>query len=103
MRQRIGDSMSLVILGRVNLFRRRALITAALSAALATPPAVQSGQPASQVSDGDWSSLGRTPEQHHFSPLKAINDGNVKRLGLAWHAELPTADGLLANPLVDDG
>src|SRR5271156_4691066 len=52
---------------------------------------------------GEWSMLGRTPEQHHFSPLAAINEANVKTLGLAWHADLPTADGLLANPLVAEG
>jgi glucose dehydrogenase len=52
---------------------------------------------------GQWSMLGRGPEQHHFSPLVAIDDSNVKTLGLAWHADMPTADGLLANPLVADG
>lgn len=52
---------------------------------------------------GEWSLLGRTPEQHHYSPLRAINDRNVQHLGLVWFADLPTADGLLANPLVAGG
>jgi quinohemoprotein ethanol dehydrogenase len=52
---------------------------------------------------GEWSVLGRTAEQHHYTPLASIEPGNVKSLGLAWHADLPTADGLLANPLVADG
>jgi quinohemoprotein ethanol dehydrogenase len=53
--------------------------------------------------DGEWTLLGRTNEQHHYSPLRAINTANVKQLGLAWYADLPTQDGLLANPLVADG
>jgi quinohemoprotein ethanol dehydrogenase len=55
------------------------------------------------LAPGEWSMLGRTSEQHHFSPLAAINDSNVKQLGLGWYADLPTQDGLLANPLVADG
>jgi quinohemoprotein ethanol dehydrogenase len=52
---------------------------------------------------GDWAMLGRTPDQHHFSPLSKVNDRNVGQLGLAWHIDLPTQDGLLGNPLVADG
>jgi PQQ-dependent dehydrogenase (methanol/ethanol family) len=58
---------------------------------------------ASPERPGEWSMLGRTTEQHHFSPLRQINDSNVGRLGLTWHSDLPTTDGLLANPLVMDG
>lgn len=70
----------------------------AATASAATPPGA-----AQPNSAGDWSQLGRTAEQHHYSPLSAINDANVRSLGLAWHADLPTGDGLLANPLVADG
>jgi PQQ-dependent dehydrogenase (methanol/ethanol family) len=63
----------------------------AASAPLPAPPAAE------------WSLLGRTPEQHHYSPLRAIDDRSVQQLGLAWFADLPTADGLLANPLVEHG
>jgi PQQ-dependent dehydrogenase (methanol/ethanol family) len=56
-----------------------------------------------QPAAGEWSLLGRTADQHHYSPLSTINDANVKQLGLAWYADLPTMDGLLANPLVFDG
>ena len=52
---------------------------------------------------GEWSLLGRTAEQHHYSPLQAIDEHNVGQLGLAWFADLPTTDGLLANPLVAGG
>ena len=47
--------------------------------------------------------LWKDPGTTHFRPLRMINDANVRSLGLAWHADLPTADGLLANPLVADG
>jgi quinohemoprotein ethanol dehydrogenase len=66
--------------------------SAACSAAPAAPPAA-----------GEWALLGRTYEQHHYSPLRAINTANVEQLGLAWYVDLPTGDGLLANPLVADG
>ena len=65
--------------------------------------AVGGGDGTAAPQRGEWKMLGRTPEQHHFSPLTMINDSNVKSLGLAWHADIPTADGLLANPLVADG
>ena len=67
--------------------------------------AIAAGAPGSGegANPGEWSMLGRTSEQHHFSPLKQINDSNVARLGLAWHADLPTQDGLIANPLVAGG
>jgi len=63
----------------------------------------RAGAPLPPPGPGEWSLLGRTPEQHHYSPLRAINDRNVQQIGLAWFADLPTADGLLANPLVDQG
>jgi PQQ-dependent dehydrogenase (methanol/ethanol family) len=63
------------------------------------PPAPAAAAPAA----GEWSLLGRTAEQHHYSPLQAIDEHNVSQLGLAWFADLPTTDGLLANPLVAGG
>ena len=52
---------------------------------------------------GHWMSHGRTWSEQRFSPLKQINDGNVKRLGLAWSADLNTYRGVTATPLVIDG
>jgi quinohemoprotein ethanol dehydrogenase len=34
-----------------------------------------------------WSHYGGSYNEQRFSPLKKINDGNVKDLGLAWYAE----------------
>jgi len=51
----------------------------------------------------NWMAYGRTWEEQRFSPLTAINDGNVGRLKLAWYADLDTARGQEATPLVVDG
>jgi len=51
----------------------------------------------------DWLTHGRTYDEQRFSPLGQINTGNVKNLGLAWYADLDTARGQEATPLVIDG
>jgi PQQ-dependent dehydrogenase (methanol/ethanol family) len=51
----------------------------------------------------DWRLLGGNADVWHYSPLKQINDRNIKQLGLAWMAEIPSRDGLVGNPLVADG
>jgi quinohemoprotein ethanol dehydrogenase len=58
----------------------------------------------STAQDGaNWMSYGRTYSEQRFSPLKGINDQDVKRLGLAWHYDLDTRRGQEATPLVVDG
>jgi len=52
---------------------------------------------------GNWLSYGRTYDEQRFSPLTAINDGNVGQLGLAWSADLDTNRGQEATPLMVDG
>jgi quinohemoprotein ethanol dehydrogenase len=52
---------------------------------------------------GEWLSHGRTYDEQRYSPLAAINQGNVGKLGLAWSADLDTARGQEATPLVIDG
>lgn len=51
----------------------------------------------------DWLSYGRTYDEQRNSPLTQINQSNVKDLGLAWFADLDTARGQEATPLVIDG
>ena len=51
----------------------------------------------------DWLTYGRTYDEQRFSPLDQVNTGNVKGLGLAWFADLDTARGQEATPLVIDG
>jgi len=53
--------------------------------------------------NAEWLTNGRTYDEQRFSPLKQINTGNVQNLGLAWYADLDTARGQEATPLVIDG
>jgi len=74
--------------------------------AWASPPAAAVDQQRLEHADtdpGQWMSHGRTWDEQRFSPLKQINDRNVRHLGLAWFADLNTYRGVDANPLVIDG
>jgi len=51
----------------------------------------------------DWLSYGRTMDEQRYSPLTQIRDDNVRGLGLAWFADLDTARGQEATPIVVDG
>jgi alcohol dehydrogenase (cytochrome c)/quinohemoprotein ethanol dehydrogenase len=51
----------------------------------------------------NWLSYGRTYDEQRFSPLTAINDENVGKLGLQWSSDLETARGQEATPIVVDG
>src|SRR5690606_15841748 len=52
---------------------------------------------------GQWLMDGRTYSAQRYSPLKAINETNVGKLGLAWFADLDTYRGVEATPLFVDG
>ena len=82
--------------------------TTVLVMALALAAAARAGTPVTTallaaVPDGEWLSYGRDHGEQRFSPLTAVNAGNVGQLGLAWHADLDTARGQEATPLVHDG
>ena len=51
----------------------------------------------------NWISHGRTYDEQRFSPLGSVNADNVGDLGLAWFADMDTARGQEATPLVLDG
>lgn len=53
--------------------------------------------------DANWITHGRTYSEQRFSPLDQVNAGNVSELGLAWFADMDTARGQEATPLVLDG
>ena len=56
------------------------------------------------AADGnEWLTYGRDYGEQRFSPLTQITDANVKDLGLAWFADLDTARGQEATPLMHDG
>ena len=51
----------------------------------------------------NWMSYGRTYDEQRFSPLTDVNDSNVGQLGLEWSADMDTARGQEATPIVVDG
>lgn len=59
--------------------------------------------PSKPVSLQNWPSLGRNGYEQGFSPLRQVTSGNVNELGLAWSADIPTADGMVGEPLVKNG
>src|SRR5690606_5299485 len=50
-----------------------------------------------------WPSYGGGYDEQRFSPLKQINDSNVKDLGLAWFADYRTNQNQHGSPLYVDG
>jgi quinohemoprotein ethanol dehydrogenase len=63
-------------------------------------PAAESTAPAAA---NEWRLLGGNFEAWHWSPLDRIDARNVRSLGLAWYADMPTRDGMVGNALVADG
>ncbi len=53
--------------------------------------------------NADWVTHGRTYSEQRFSPLNQVNAESVSNLGLAWFADMDTARGQEATPLVMDG
>lgn len=89
---------------------RTILAAAAVMALAACKPGVS--EPAKQgVTDeliakadpNEWLSYGKDYAEQRFSTLNQINDKTVGGLGLAWFADLDTARGQEATPLMHDG
>ena len=56
------------------------------------------------AADGnEWLTYGRDYGEQRFSPLTQVSTENVRDLGLAWYADLDTARGQEATPLMHDG
>lgn len=58
---------------------------------------------AGEPDGSNWLSYGRTYDEQRFSPLTEVNENNVAKLGLQWSADLDTARGQEATPIVVDG
>lgn len=79
--------MRLHRIGIASVFLLMAAVVAGCSDANRTGA---SRDPLADGSDGDdWPGYGRTYGEQHYSPLTAIDAGNVARLGLAWSYDLP--------------
>ncbi|MEO6387664.1 MAG: PQQ-dependent dehydrogenase, methanol/ethanol family [Croceibacterium sp.] len=91
----------------VAAFAALALSACNMAATTAEPSAV----PTSGVTDAmiaaadgnEWLTYGRDYGEQRFSPLTQIRDQNIGQLGLAWYADLETARGQEATPLMHDG
>lgn len=71
---------------------------------LNAPGAVNAERIRGAASDTDnWLTYGRTYDEQRHSPLDKINRDTVGQLGLAWSADLDTARGQEATPIVIDG
>ena len=76
--------------------------------AAATAPAGKADVDGARIENADsepgsWMSHGRTYSEQRFSPLTQISKDNVGTLGLAWFADMDTARGQEATPIVVDG
>ena len=68
------------------------------------PAAVTTERLANADADsGNWLTYGRTQDEQRFSPLDQVNVSTVSKLGLAWSADMDTARGQEATPIVVDG
>ena len=74
------------------------LLVCLMPAALADAPATDA-----PPSPHEWRLIGGGAYEQHFSPIKQVNDTTIKKLGLAWFADMPTVDGLTGVPLIADG
>lgn len=92
---------------RVSFLRKLvAASTLALAVGAVAQPGAMAGVTAAMLRNvpaDEWLSYGRDYAEQRFSPLKQVNEYNVDQLGLAWYADLDTARGQEATPLVHDG
>lgn len=77
--------------------RRYGFAVLAVIAALTT-----SALALSDSSTVDWTGYGGTDEAH-YSPLTQINDGTIKRLGLAWSYDIDTGGSSYSQPVAVGG
>jgi quinohemoprotein ethanol dehydrogenase len=91
-------------MARLILGLTAALGLASCSGGPSTTGGVDNTSLAQSAKDGvNWLSYGRTNDEQRFSPLTQVNASNVGQLGLSWFADLDTARGQEATPLVIDG
>ncbi len=91
-------------MARLILGLTAALALASCSSGRSTTGGVDNTSLAQSAKDGvNWLSYGRTNDEQRFSPLTQVNASNVGQLGLSWFADLDTARGQEATPLVIDG
>jgi quinohemoprotein ethanol dehydrogenase len=90
---------------RFKLLATVALLSLSACGPTASPPATEGVTDALILSgkDGEWLSYGNDYGEQRFSKLDKVNAANVAQLGLAWSADLDTARGQEATPLMHEG
>jgi quinohemoprotein ethanol dehydrogenase len=90
---------------RLKILALAALLPLAACTAKPSPPATEGVTDAmiAAAPEGEWLTYGGDYAEQRFSPLTQISDQNVGQLGLAWSADLDTARGQEATPLMHDG
>lgn len=78
------------------------VLGAVLSAAAGAAAPIDDTALADAADGRNWAAYGRTFSEDHYSPLTQINEGNVRRLGLAWSLPLDVSNSITA-PLAVDG
>ena len=91
--------------GVANLLHKSTPLTLSLSKGVgAALAALSLGTASPMVGAGsEWTSPGGDAGKTHHSALTLINAGNVGKFGLAWQAELGTARGMEATPVMVGG
>ena len=79
------------------------ITTPALAAGSSPADVTQARALAADSEPGNWLLHGRTFSEQFFSPLRNINSRNVRRLGVAWYADVGSPAGLVGQPLMVDG
>jgi quinohemoprotein ethanol dehydrogenase len=75
----------------------------AISFQLGAATTVDDAALANEADGTNWAGFGRTYSEQRYSPLTEIDVGSVRRLGIAWHLDLPADRSLTGTPLVVDG
>ena len=71
-----------------------------LSAALLAMPASAAER---ADKNENWTLRGGNADGQHYSPLDQLSDQSIAKLGLAWSADIPSADAPVGTPIVVDG
>src|ERR1700757_3186958 len=51
----------------------------------------------------NWTTVGGTSDEPHYSPLALLNPSNISQLRLAWYGDFSSNRGQEATPVVVDG
>jgi quinohemoprotein ethanol dehydrogenase len=90
---------------RIKALALAALISLAACGKTPSAPATEGVTDAmiAAAPEGEWLTYGGDYAEQRFSTLTQITEQNVGQLGLAWSADLDTARGQEATPLMHDG